>query len=278
MAKFKLPNLQQYDKKNVYRWFIIIFVVLPAIPFILTTLGLLAYSFWPRDHSEVIDFTLEQPTEYLTLSAHGVKDSPASWSDNLQSLMSQYPAEQLKHFEQQHISLDWQAFSSNVFICSVAGKRIGVDIGKRIAKTTQITGIHVIGHSCGAFIAYGICQGIKSVNANILVQSTYLDPVSVYGGLFWNYGLDHFGSCADFSDSYIDREDGVPGSNQVLPHSVTFDITEIKHKEGYDVPPHVWPTIYYTQAYKDKNVPIMFNSNTSMASSYPTSPMLNIKK
>ena len=248
--------------------------MLPAIPFIASTLGLLAYSFWPRDFSESTLFTIDKKTEYITLSAHGVKDSPASWSDQLMSLIREYPPKQMTNLHQQTISIDWQEFSNNVFICSTAGKQIGVEIGKRIAKQYTIKGVHVIGHSCGAFVALGICQGVKSINPNIVVQSTYLDPVSVYGGIFWDYGLDNFGRCANFSDSYIDTEDSIPGSNQALQHSVTFDITDIRRNGEYKVSPHVWPTKYYIESYKNEKLPIFFNAVSNIKNSFPQSPMI----
>lgn len=273
MKKLKFSKINKANNKTIFRWFIILFVVLPVIPFVLSTLGLLAYSFWPRDFTESTNFLINEKAAYITLSAHGVKDTPASWSDQLMILMLEYPSKQVTNLHQQTVSIDWQDFSKNVFICSTAGKQLGVEIGTRIAKQTNIKGVHVIGHSCGAFVALGICQGVKSVNTNIVVQSTYLDPVSVYGGIFWDYGLEHFGSCANFSDSYIDTEDSIPGSNQALQHSITFDVTSIRLNGGYNIPPHVWPTKYYIESYKKEEVPIFFNTISNIKNSFPQSPM-----
>ncbi len=274
MKKLKFFKISKLNKKIVFRWFIILFIVVPVVPFILSTIGLLAYSFWPRDFTESTNFTINEKTEYITLSAHGVKDSPASWSDQLMSLMREYPPKQIANLHQQTISIDWQDFSKNVFICSTAGKQLGFEIGTRIAKQINIKGVHVIGHSCGAFVALGICKGVKSDNTNIVVQSTYLDPVSVYGGIFWDYGLENFGSCANFSDSYIDTEDSIPGSNQALQHSITFDVTNIRRNGEYNIPPHVWPTKYYIEFYKKESVPIFFETRSNIQSSFPQSPMI----
>lgn len=274
MKKLNFFKISKLNKRIVFRWFIILFIVLPAIPFILSTLGLLAYSFWPRDFSEITHFPIGESTEYITLSAHGVKDTPTSWSDELMSIMHQSPPEHVKKLHQQNISIDWQKFSNNVFICSTAGKQIGFDIGIQIANKSNVKGVHVIGHSCGAFVALGICLGIKSVNTSIEVQTTYLDPVSVYGGVYWNYGLQNFGRCANFSDSYIDTQDSIPGSNQMLPHSITFDVTNIRITSGYNIPPHVWPTKYYIELYKKGSVPIFFNAENNIKNSFPKSPML----
>jgi hypothetical protein len=113
----------------------------------------------------------------------------------------------------------------------------------------------------------------QSINTSIKVQTTYLDPVSVYGGIFWNYGLDNFGRCANFSDSYIDTQDSIPGSNQVLPHSVTFDVTNIRLAAGYKIPPHVWPTKYYIESYKKGSVPIFFFVKNHIKNNFPKTPM-----
>ncbi len=274
MKKLKFIKINKLNKKIVFRWFIILFIVIPVVPFILSTLGLLAYSFWPRDFTETTDFIIEEKTQYLTLSAHGVKDSPASWSDQLMSLMRKFPSKQIATMHQQTISIDWQNFSKNVFMCSTAGKQLGFEIGTKIAKQHNIQGVHIIGHSCGAFVALGICQGVKSDNTNIIVQSTYLDPVSVYGGIFWDYGLDNFGRCANFSDSYIDTEDSIPGSNQALPYSITFDVTNVRRDRNLHVPPHVWPTKYYIELYKQQKLPIFFKAASHISDRFPQSPMI----
>ena len=91
----------------------------------------------------------------------------------------------------------------------------------------------------------GICEAVKSDRKDVLIQTTFLDPVSVYGGIFWNYGVEKFGSCSDFGDSYIDTGDPVPGSNDLIPHTITFDVTGARKKSGFKGLPHVWPVVYY---------------------------------
>ena len=226
-------------------------MLIPGIPFILISLGLFIYAYWPRDFSSVTQFPLTQDIEYITLSAHGVNDSKESWSDELQQIMTSMPYPQLGNVSQQHHSIDWNNYSNNVFICSIAGKKIGIEIGKRLAAQSSLKAIHAIGHSCGAFVVFGICEGAKSVNPKMIIQTSYLDPVAVYSGLFWRYGIDHFGHCANFSDNYIDTRNTVPGSNQPLPHVFTFDVTQQQTKQYGDYTPHAWPTRFYINAYKE---------------------------
>jgi len=260
MSKMNIKNILTYYKNyRLIRWLWWLSVIIPGMGFILVTIGFLTYAHWPRDYSTVSSIIINESSEYITLSAHGVKDDKASWSDKLQTVIATTYLPQLSEVKQQHISLSWQPFSNNVFTCSVSGKNLGEEIGKTIVKNKNIKGVHLVGHSCGAFVILGICEQIKSLNKSIKIQTTYLDPVSVYSGLFWQYGIENFGRCADFSDTYIDTHDTVPGSNQLLPHSITLDVTQVRINNNMDIAPHAWPPHFYIDAYRKKEVPIYFN-------------------
>ncbi len=250
--------------KSLIQKILFVLIVIPGIPFILASLGFTIYTFWPRDISKVTNIDITNLTTHITISAHGVKDSPESWSDELQTIMSNKPIS-----NQQNISLDWRPFSDNPFICSVSAKRIGRQIGEKIAKSTSIKSIHAIGHSCGAFVVLGLCQGVKATSNDIKIQTTYLAPVSVYAGLFWQYGINNFGSCGDFSTAYIDKNDTTPGSNQKQLNAHTFDVTQLRIKEQINVTPHNWPTKYYMKALKHGKTPLLLDSGEKLESIYP---------
>lgn len=261
LQSFRLSSLKNnymsyikriYKKYWFIRWFWWLGVVIPGVPFIIVTLAFFLFMHWPRNYDEVINIPLFSDVEFISLSAHGVKDSPSSWSDLLQST---YQGQLKGQVNSQHISLNWQSYSNNALICSVTGKEIGRQLGVKLSKLEHLKKVHLIGHSCGAFIILGVCNTLKELNPKLYIQSTYLDPVSVYSGILWNYGLKNFGLCADFSDAYIDTQDGVPGSNQAQPHSFTFDVTEKRIKQGEKYPPHAWPTIFYIDALTKKQVP-----------------------
>jgi len=255
-------NYLTFIKKKYRKIIIWLLFIIPGVPFILISFGFAIYAYWPRDFTQTSSLNIKSDVEYIAISAHGVHDSPKSWSDELQKAIVETTYPQLHNVKIQSISLNWEKFSSDVFICSVAGRKIGYQIGKKIAQHKNIKGIHAIGHSCGAFVVLGICEAVKTSNKKILVQTTYLDPVSIYAGIQWNYGITHFGSCADFSDTYIDTDDSVPGSNQILPFSATTDVTSLKLKK--EIPPHAWPTRYYVDAYKSQKVPLFYNKSTKM--------------
>lgn len=234
-------------------------VIIPGIPFIIFSVGFQLYAHWPRDYSNIISITIDSHTEYLSLSVHGVKDTPKSWSNKLQNTIKDTNNGQLAEFQKGQLSLSWQPYSDNALVCSVTGKNIGEKIAEKIVLLPNLKAVHLIGHSCGSFVIYGLCEKLKQLKPSINIQTTYLDPVSIYSGIFWQYGVNNFGSCADFSDSYIDTQDNVPGSNQNLKHTYTFDVTNIRLEKKLTYAPHAWPTYFYIDAYRNEQVPIYFN-------------------
>lgn len=238
---------------KLFWWFA---VIIPGIPFILFSVGFQLYAHWPRDYSDITRINLNSNTEYLSLSAHGVKDTPKSWSNELQNTIKDSNNEQLAEFQKSQLSLSWQPYSDNALVCSVTGNNIGEKLAEKIVLLPNLKTVHLIGHSCGSFVIYGLCEKLKQLKPSINIQTTYLDPVSIYSGIFWQYGVNNFGSCADFSDSYIDTKDTVPGSNQNLKHAYTFDVTDIRVNNKFSYAPHAWPTYFYIDAYKNNQVPI----------------------
>ena len=106
-----------------------------------------------------------------------------------------------------------------------------------------------------------------------MVQTTYLDPVSNYGGLFSSFGIEKFGDCADFSEAYIDTEDSVPGSNQRLLSAYTIDVTEVRKKLQLNESPHLWPVRYYTSLVRRDDHPL-FRNDTALAEKFPPGEMV----
>jgi hypothetical protein len=251
------------------RWFsllVVAFLVLPILGFLLGSAAVLAYTYWPSNFSELTLPVVSSNARHVFVIAHGLHDTPASWADPLKHTLVQELADEGDHI--QGIALDWHQYSNTTLRCSVNGKRIGHLLGAKMATSDRLESVHLIGHSCGSFVIFGLCSSLKEKRKEIQVQTTYLDPVSIYGGLLWNYGIEYFGSCADFSDAYIDHEDGVPGSNQLLPHTHTFDVTNVRKKSLYSQSPHVWPTHYYQQLVRSGNFPSL-RKNANLLQLFP---------
>ena len=234
-------------------------VGLPTLLFLVGSLSLFIYTFWPVA-LEIPQFT---PSGHMTLLSHGIYDTPASWATPLGEKIEQRMAGQSVQ------AIDWSKYSRSIFRCSVNGYRLGKKMGRKIAATAEVTSLHLIGHSCGAFVVYGLCKGVKENRSEITVQTTYLDPVSNYGGFWKGYGLNHFGNCADFSEAYIDTGDQVPGSNELVPNTHTVDVTNARKKSSYDGNPHLWPLEYYSHLVEKGRNPLLVRES-DLADRYPT--------
>lgn len=215
-------------------------VGLPLATFVLANIVLLAYLFWPNKY-DGMDFHYFQPLHsHAIVMAHGVNDTPATW---VEPLMARYREQSTAS---DLFAVDWSAYAGNPLRCAIDGGRIGRRIGRQLVANGRLHSVQLIGHSCGAFVIYNLCREIKALNRAIQVQTTYLDPVSIYGPWF-DYGVDHFGDCADYSDAYIDTGDHIAGSNQLLAFTHTYDVTAVRERYHVDIHPHLWPTLYYQQ-------------------------------
>lgn len=229
-------------------------LVLPGIPPLGATIGLLAFSYFPWP----LTFDVNMPDiagtkDELIVLVHGKGDTAESWSLDFANQMEERVVDQT----QQVIAVDWSGYSNNLFRCSNNGRRLGLQLGEELAANKSLKKVHLIGHSAGAFVVYGMCESLKQHNPSLLVHTTFLDPLGIYSGFDWNYGPRNFGSCADISDAYIDVDDGVPGSNVPLEHAHTFDVTALKASgdNAYKGNAHQWPVDYYRNAVVRKALP-----------------------
>ncbi len=215
--------------------------ILPTALFLLASLALLGYTYAPREYGSMVRPAIDPETARVTIIAHGLRDRLDHWAEPLRDDLRETGRGGLA------IALDWRPFSHSTLRCSVDGLRLGHALGRYLADQPGVSFVHAIGHSCGSFVALGVCRGVRERGGALTVQSTYLDPVSIYGGLFWRWGIDRFGACADYSEAYIDTGDTVPGSGEPLPNAYTTDVTAARVSSGSDILPHVWPTAYYRQ-------------------------------
>lgn len=229
---------------------LLVSILLPPLLFVLASLLLLLYTFLP------VPLTIPSLPEStrLTILAHGIYDTPDTWSRDMAQLIERNEG---SASDNPAVALNWNKYARSVFRCSVNGLRLGKKIGSQLVAEGSIKALHLIGHSCGSFVVYGICRGLKEEGADVMVQTTYLDPVSNYGGVYSSFGIKHFGSCADFSDAYIDTGDNVPGSNQLLPQTHTFDVTRIRKQTAQGANPHLWPVEFYRRQVKTNQYPLL---------------------
>lgn len=226
-------------------------LILPVGGFLLVSALIMAYVYWPGSFSEIDLARFDNKNAHTVVLVHGVKDDLTTWVAPLKRIYEEKASE---HEGAGVIGFDWSAYAQSSITCAINGRRIGRQIGQRMAASNTANSIHLIAHSCGAFVIYGACEAIKEAHNPVVVQTTYLAPVSVHG-LSWNYGINHFGSCADYSEAYVDGEDGVPGSNRLIPNTHTYDVTDVRKQSGSEVSPHLWPIAYYGQLVADGRAP-----------------------
>jgi len=228
-----------------------ILVIIPGVPFAAGSLFIIGYANipWPTGAAIQLD-PIDRDIEKLIVLVHGKDDRPSSWADGFAAELKLSVLDP----GQQVVTVDWGDYSKNLFRCTLNARRIGHDLGKKLSARKNIRQLHLIGHSAGSFVVFGICEAMKEQNPEVVVHATYLDPVSIYGGIDWGFGTRNFGSCADISDAYIDHEDGVPGSDEPLKHPHTFDVTSLKKAAGFTGSPHLWPIEYYRRAVTGKTL------------------------
>ena len=258
-------------------WLLTLLVALPGALFLLVSAGLLIYTNWPMGVDDLTLPEIDTQAEHIVVISHGMRDSRTTWGDGLKHVLK------ARNELAQIISLDWNPYSRSTFRCSVDGRRVGQLLGERLAASRRLKSLHLIAHSCGAFVSLGICESLRAVRSqhaeqgNITIQSTFLDPVTVYGGMFWDFGLKRFGSCADFSDAYINASDDVPGSNQLLPATHTFDVTGLRIAAGFSGSPHLWPTVYY-QSLAESGRDLDLRADPDVVTDYPQNVLTTISQ
>jgi len=245
--------------------------VYPAIPFLIVSIGMIVYANWPRGFKNFELPIVHPDTEQVVFIVHGKDDDATTWAVELQKAYRSLGEDTTQVF-----TLDWTPYSDNFLRCSVDGRYIGRSLGKQLAAETKVKELHLIGHSAGAFVAYGLCEGAKQMNHSIQIQTTYLDPLGVYGAVIRDFGLDRLGDCADFSEAYIDIESGVPGSNEPLVNPHTFDVTTVRSDREFSGSAHIWPVHYYKSLLHDGNAPLWL-TNPKVRQRYPARQLTVVK-
>jgi pimeloyl-ACP methyl ester carboxylesterase len=187
---------------------------------------------------------LPEPTakDVWVLLVHGSGDGPERWAtglaDTLRSRLLQPERVEL-------VSYDWRAAAADKLSAAGNGRREGQAIAAVIA-TRSLHHVHVIAHSAGAHLAYGLETALAEQATRPTLHLTLLDPFEGEG-LDFEWGVSRFGTKADFTDAVLNRGDGVPGTEVPIHAAHTFDVTASK-PEGATwsgTQGHWWPTTAY---------------------------------
>jgi hypothetical protein len=172
------------------------------------------------------------------LVVHGAGDGPERWAT---SMVEQLTPRLVRAERVVLVAYDWKDAARDRLAAPGAGQREGEAIASALA-TRGVTHLHVIAHSAGAHVAYGLEQGLARWERPPTLHLTLLDPFLGLG-LDFEWGRTRFARRADFAESWLNRGDGVPGTEALVDAAHTFDVTNAASRPAglTGSQPHWWP-------------------------------------
>ena len=143
---------------------------------------------------------------------------------------------------------DWSAWRGNLLRAAFDSQAVGRSMAEYFLRLkTQLTHVHVVGISEGAFAADSLVREMKMSNSKLKIRLTLLDPFCSRGVFHQNYGLNNFGREADFCEHFLNTDDPVPFTNEPLRYAHVFDVTHAAERASFTPLPndnmHSWPGI-----------------------------------
>lgn len=182
------------------------------------------------------------------LVVHGSGDGPERWAQPLIDTLSP----RVKTPERvQWVAWDWRDAAKDKLSAAERGQAEGAAIAEAL-KTKPLVHLHVIAHSAGAHVAFGIEQALSTWNNPALpgegrptLHLTLLDPF-LGKGLDFEWGKARFGTSADFVEQWLNLGDGVPGTETAIDSAHVFDVSKSASKPTVTGSQgHWWPTQAY---------------------------------
>ena len=191
-------------------------------------------------------FTPSEQASNLLFIAHGSGDSVDDW-----------PMEMSDAIEDHGLDLetwdiwryDWEKDAESKLFAAGNATAHGEEI-LNVVHTTEYEHYHLIAHSVGAFIIHTLEQDLSE---QATVHSTYLDPFCGSNVFDWEYGHRRFGEFAQFSEAYINMDDGVPSTDSTLQQSHVFDVTARTPATEEGSERHWWPIYVYMNSVQNED-------------------------
>ncbi len=176
------------------------------------------------------------------LVVHGSGDGPERWASPMVERLS--PRVKVPS-RVEWIAYDWRAAAVDKLSAAERGQAEGAAIA-RVLRERPLSHVHVVAHSAGAHVAFGIEEAMASWPSRPTLHLTLLDPF-LGKGLDFDWGRTRFGARADFTEAFLNRGDGVPGTEAVVQAAHTFDVTNTSTKPSglTGSQAHWWPIDAY---------------------------------
>ena len=188
----------------------------------------------------------------LRVLIHGSGDTADDWPQDLKDVMIQvFPDGDTWDVW----TYDWDEYADSKLSASKSGYELGEQMAYLLLdEPYEYEHIHLVAHSVGCFVTFGIAEHLFNQKSNITVHSTYLDPFTGHGMINWGFGERNFGQYSHFSESYYNRDDSVPSTNGSLEFAHNFDVTALRPEQFSEDEFHWWPIEYYLQSIEDDSL------------------------
>lgn len=175
------------------------------------------------------------------LVVHGSGDGPERWA---QPLIDTLSARVKTPARVQWVAYDWHDAAKDKLSAAERGQAEGAAIAQ-VLVSKQLSHVHVIAHSAGAHVAFGLEQALSKAHPRPTLHLTLLDPF-LGKGLDFEWGKARFGTGADFVEQWLNLGDGVPGTETAIAAAHVFDVSKSAGKpEVTGSQGHWWPTQAY---------------------------------
>ena len=179
----------------------------------------------------------------LIVLVHGGGDSPDYWP----AYMAMGISMNLIEPERWDVwTYDWSQDAEGSVNVTRRGEDHGRWLGARLAER-DYTHLHLIGHSAGAAVLYGVSDTLRD-EPGLTLHETYLDPFGGQGLLRWEYGERRYGEGADFADAVLNTLDGVPSTDEPFHNTVSFDVSGYAEEDMSEVDGHRLPVGLYEES------------------------------
>lgn len=183
----------------------------------------------------------ESTKDVWVLVVHGSGDGPERWAQPAIDALSPRVKAPL---EVEWVAWDWRDAAKDRLSAADKGQAEGAAIAQQL-RERPVRHVHVIAHSAGAHVAYGLEQALSSWESRPTLHLTLLDPF-LGVGLDFEWGRTRFGAKADFVEQWLNRGDGVPGTEVAVNAAHVFDVTDSATKPALTgSQPHWWPIDAY---------------------------------
>jgi hypothetical protein len=176
------------------------------------------------------------------LVVHGAGDGPERWATGfVAALEPRLSAPERVAL----VAYDWREAARDRLAAPGTGQAEGAAIAKAL-EGRRLSHLHVVAHSAGAHVAYGLEQALSRWPSRPTLHLTLLDPF-LGMGLDFEWGRSRVGTVADFTESWLNRGDGVPGTESPVDAAHTFDVTDSASRPAglTGSAPHWWPIDAY---------------------------------